>query len=269
MTAQRKTALITGASAGIGHAFAHVFAQHDFDLVIVARREEKLRELSVELEAEFGVSVTVMAQDLSDPNAAQELFDKVTEAGIAIDVLVNNAGLATVDTVHTADPADINNLVNVNVVALTMLTKLFVDGMVERGYGRILNVASIVSFFPTPTFAAYGASKAYVLSFTEAISQELKGTGVSATAICPGYTKTDMITGAVEHNGLHAIDRLTPSVFQMDATQVAKEGYRKAMQGRAVHINGLHNQVAAEWLRYQPRWLVRNAGGIMSRLLNS
>ena len=267
--AERRTALITGASAGIGRAFAHVFAENDYDIVVVARREEKLEELRKEIETEFGVAVSVMAQDLSDPKAPQQLFDKVTDSGITIDVLVNNAGLATVDPVHTASPEDIANLVNVNVVSLTMLTKLFVDGMVERGDGRIINVASIVSFFPTPTFATYGASKAYVLSFTEAMSQELKGTGVTATAICPGYTKTDMITEAVEQNGLHAIDRFTPAAFQMDAMQVAREGYRKAMRGRAVHINGIHNQVAAEWLRYQPRWLVRNAGGIMTRFMKS
>lgn len=269
MAAERRTALITGASAGIGRAFALVFAENDHDLVVVARRKEKLEELQKEIETDFGVSVTVMAKDLSDPNAAQELYDEVTEAGIDIDVLVNNAGLANVGRVHEAEVADVANLVNVNVVALAMLSKLFVDPMIERGYGRIVNIASIVSFFPTPTFAAYGASKAFVLSFTEAMSQELKGTGVAATAICPGYTKTDMISGAVEQNGLHTIDRFTPAAFQMDAMQVAREGYRKCMQGRAVHVNGIHNQVAAEWVRLQPRWLVRNAGGIMSRFIKS
>lgn len=269
MTKIRKTALITGASAGIGRAFAEVFAENDYDLVVVARRSEKLEELKAELESEFGVYVTVLAKDLSNPSASQEIYEDLQKQGLEIDVLVNNAGLATVDAVHKADCADIMNLVNVNVVALTNLTKLFLDPMVERGNGRIINVASIVSFFPTPNFAAYGASKAYVLSFSEALSQELRGTGVTVTAICPGYTKTDMISGAVDHAGLHSVDKFMPGMLQMDALTVAREGFRKCMQGRAVHVNGIHNQIAAEWVRLYPRWMVRNAGGLMSRVFKS
>ena len=268
MDTPRKTALITGASAGIGRAFAAVFAENDYDLVVVARREEKLQDLKKEIETESGVQVTVLAKDLSDPNAPSEIHAELAEQGIDIEILVNNAGLATVDPLHQADATDVMNLVNVNVVALTALTKLFVDDMVERGHGRVINVASIVSFFPTPNFATYGASKAYVLSFSEALSQELRGTGVTVTAICPGYTKTDMISGAVEQADLHSMDKMMPSFLQMDAMTVAREGYRKCMQGRAVHVNGLHNQLTAEWVRYQPRWFIRNAGGMMSRLLN-
>jgi len=145
--------------------------------------------------------------------------------------------------------------------------QLFVDAMVERGSGRVINVASIVSFFPTPSFATYGASKAFVLSFSEALSQELRGTGVTVTAVCPGYTKTDMINDAVDSTKLETMNTMLPNAFQMDALTVAREGYKKCMQGRAVHINGLHNRIATEWVRLQPKWLVRNAGGLMSRVL--
>ena len=269
MTTARETALITGASSGIGRALAEVFAEHDYDLVVVARREEKLQELKAELEEECGVSVTVLAKDLSDVNAPQEIFEELQAQNVTVDVLVNNAGLATVDNVHEADRQDVLNLVKVNVLALTDLTKLFVDGMVARGSGRVLNIASIVGFFPTPSFATYGASKAFVLSFTEALSQELRGTGVTATAVCPGYTKTEMITDAVHQGGLESIDSLMPGVLQMDARTVAKEAYKKCIQGRAVHVNGLHNYLATEWLRLQPRWLVRNAGGLISRVMSS
>jgi hypothetical protein len=268
MDTQKNTALITGASAGIGRAFAHVFAENDFDLVVVARRAEKLEELKKEIESEYGVAVTVLAKDLSEQNASKEIADELFNRKIEIEVLVNNAGLATVAPLHEANHDDIMNLINVNVVALSSMTKLFVDQMVDRGHGRVINVASIVSFFPTPNFAAYGASKAYVLSLSEALSQELKGTGVTVTAVCPGYTKTDMISGAVEQGELHSMDKLVPAAFQMDAMKVAREGYQKSQQGRAVHINGIHNQMAAEWIRFQPRWFVRNAGGMMSRLLN-
>lgn len=263
----RKTALITGASAGIGRAFAQVFAENDYDLVVVARRAEKLEELRTELEADFGVAVTVLAKDLSDIESPKAIYDELEAQGIEIDVLVNNAGLATLDPIHETAREELMNLVKVNVVALTDMTKLFVDSMVGRGWGRVINVGSIVSFFPTPNFAAYGASKAYVLSFTEALSQELRGTGVCATAICPGYTKTDMIDNAVNDADLHTMNNMLPNALQMDALTVAREGYKKSMQGRAVHINGLHNRIAAEWVRLQPKWLVRNAGGLMSRTL--
>ncbi len=263
----RKTALITGASAGIGRAFAQVFAENDYDLVVVARRAAKLEELKRELETDYGVSVTVLAKDLSDIHAPQEIHAELHASGIEIDVLVNNAGLATLDPFQQQSREDVMNLVMVNVVALTDLTKLFVDDMVERGSGRIVNIASIVSFFPTPSFATYGASKAFVLSFSEALSQELKGTGVTATAICPGYTKTDMISGAAEQTKLETMTKMLPDALQMDALTVAREGYKKCMQGRAVHVNGLHNRIATEWVRLQPKWLVRNAGGLISRVL--
>ena len=267
MDTSRRTALITGASAGIGRAFAQVFAENDYDLVVVARRAVKLDELKSELEEDFGISVRVLAKDLSKIDSPQEIFDELEGQGIDVDVLVNNAGLATLDPFHQQRREDVMNLVMVNVVALTDLTKLFIDAMVERGSGRVINVASIVSFFPTPSFATYGASKAFVLSFSEALSQELRGTGVTVTAVCPGYTKTDMINDAVDSTKLETMNNMLPDAFQMDALTVAREGYKKCMQGRAVHINGLHNRIATEWVRLQPKWLVRNAGGLMSRVL--
>lgn len=267
MAACNKTALITGASSGIGLELARVFAANEYDLVIVARRRAKLNALKKELEAEHGVSVTVLAKDLSRRAAPQAIFDALLERKIDVDVLVNNAGLAVVEPFQDSDIESISDLVQVNVVALTLLTKLFLGPIIERGAGRILNVASVVSFYPTPNFAAYGASKAYVLSLSEALSEELRGTGVTVTALCPGYTETEMIDGAVAETELESWEHLIPSAWKMSAAKVAEQGFHACMAGRAVHVTGLPNQLATEYVRHQPKWLVRKAGGVMSRLL--
>jgi short-subunit dehydrogenase len=267
MPASETTALITGASSGIGLELARVFAANGFDLVIVARRRAKLNALKKELESEYGVSVTVLARDLSTPNAAKGVFNALQEREIDVDVLVNNAGLAIVEPFHAIEFDSLSKLVQVNVVALTQLTKLFVEPMVERGDGRILNVASVVSFYPTPKLAAYGASKAFVLSLSEALSEELRGTGVTVTALCPGYTETDMIEGAIDGTELDSWDHLIPSVWKMSAAKVAEQGFRACMAGQAVHVTGLPYRVATEYVRHQPKWFVRRAGGILSKLL--
>lgn len=261
----RETALVTGASAGIGRELARVFAQHEYDLVLVARRQELLEELAAELEEDYEVSVTVLACDLSNPAAPKSIYDTLQQRGIEIDVLVNNAGLALLDPFYEVPVDDVMALVQVNVVALTHLTRLFIEPMVNRGSGRILNVASVVSFYPTPSFATYGASKAFVLSLSEALTQELHGTGVTVTALCPGYTETNMIGAAVQNGGLGKWDRFIPSLMKMTAAEVAQEGYKACMKGKAVHVTGLPNQFAAEWIRLQPKWLVRNAGGFLAR----
>ncbi len=266
MTAEREAALVTGASSGIGLELARIFARHGNHLVVVARRAEKLEALKEELESDFGIEVKVLVKDLSRPDAPREIYDELQENGIRVGVLVNNAGMSVVDSFQAADTSDIMSMVQVNVVALTEMTKLFVGPMVERGRGRILNVASVVSYYPTPRFATYGASKAFILSLTEALSEDLKGTGVTATVLCPGYTKTEMIADTMNSSGLERWDRFIPSVWKMDASKVAKEGYRACMKGRSVHVSGVLNQVATEWVRHQPKWLVRNTGGIMSRI---
>ncbi len=266
MSTYRETALITGASSGIGRELAKVFAKNDYDVVLVARREAALRELADELIENYGVEATVMPKDLSTREAPRELFDSVQAAGISVDVLVNNAGVATTQFFRDASFEDTMNILHVNAASVTGLSHLFLNPMIERGHGRILNVASIVSFVPTPSFAIYGATKAFVLSLSEALSEELKGTGVTVTALCPGYTQTDMISGAFQETGYAEIESLVPRFVKMTAEKVAQEGYRACMSGRAVHITGLPNQLSAQWLRYQPRWLVRSVGGMMARM---
>ncbi len=266
MSVERETALITGASSGIGRELATVFARNDYDIIVVARREAALRELADELSETFGVEVTVMPKDLSAPDAPRELFDAVHDSGKQVDVLVNNAGVATTQFFRDAALDDVMNILNVNAASVTALCHLFLQPMLERGQGRILNVASVVSFVPTPSFAIYGATKAFVLSLSEALSEELKGSGVTVTALCPGYTQTDMISGAFQETGYAEFESLVPSFVKMTPAQVAQEGFKACMSGRAVHVSGLPNQLGTQWVRYQPRWLVRSVGGFMARM---
>ncbi|HZC76160.1 MAG TPA: SDR family oxidoreductase, partial [Ktedonobacterales bacterium] len=185
-----ETALVTGASSGIGEELARLFARDGYDLVLVARGKTQLEALAAELRQRHGVSLTVLATDLAQPAAAQAIYDELTRAGITVDVLVNNAGYATYGS-FTEIPAETElAMLQVNMAALTHLCKLFLPPMVRRGSGRVLNVASTAAFQPGPLMAAYYASKAYVLSLSEALANELRGTGVTVTALCPGPTRS-------------------------------------------------------------------------------
>lgn len=262
---KRKTALITGASAGIGRELAREFAAGGFDLVVVARSEDKLQSLAEELKSEFGIAVIVLPKDLSKARAPLEIRKALKEQDIAIEVLVNNAGVTEMGKFHETDIQKLLQIVHVNIASLTALTRLFVEPMVERGSGRILNVASITSFSPVPSLAAYGASKAYVLSLTEALSDELHGTGVTATALCPGLTDTNMLAGAEDS---HPHVKWVPATLVMDPERVAREGYRACMRGTVVLVPGVANQVVANWGRLYPRWVVRTVNGIVGRFAN-
>jgi short-subunit dehydrogenase len=259
---RRGTALITGASSGIGAELSRVFARNGFDLVLVARRKEALAALSSELERDCGVRATVIASDLTAGDAPAKLFAAVRRRGIAVDVLVNNAGVAVFDRFVRNTPDDQMGLLRLNVVAVAALTRLFVAPMVARRRGRILNVASVAAFQPTPWLALYGASKAFVLSLTESLAVELEGTGVTATALCPGFTDTPLVTSA--ERKLHK-PGLVPSIFMLDATAVAKEGYDACMAGRTICINGLPYEVVVQWAHLWPRWVVRTVGGMLGR----
>jgi short-subunit dehydrogenase len=259
MAEHRKTALITGASAGIGRELAKVFAQHRFDLVVVARSQDKLEQLAAVLKQTQHINVTVIVKDLMLPEAPQELFDAVQAQGIEIDVLVNNAGVGYFEPFNTTELDQILKLVQLNVVALTALTRLFLAPMVKRRRGRIMNVASVAGFQPTPTFAVYGASKAFALSLSEALAEELRGSGVTVTALCPGFTSTEMVHGAGVEGG---IEQVIPSALLMDVETVAREGYAACMAGEVIHVNGLFYKLGVGWTRIQPRWLVRRAAGV-------
>ena len=189
MDEKRATALITGASSGIGVVFAREYASRGYDLIIAARRTDRLNKVATAITKDTGVAVTVVASDLSVPNSAAKLAKAV--GSTPVDVLVNNAGWGNIGPFSEEDLTSMADEINVNVIALTQLSRLFVDPMIERGRGTIINIASTAAYQPVPNMAVYAATKAYVLSFTEALWGELQGTGVSALAVSPGGTETE------------------------------------------------------------------------------
>ncbi|MEX2015646.1 MAG: SDR family oxidoreductase [Candidatus Hydrogenedentales bacterium] len=263
MNEPKGAALITGASAGIGRELARQFAANGHDVILVARRADALRELARELKSDHGVRASAIALDLAEPDAPESLYRRVRQRKLQVDVLVNNAGVSVVRPFAEATLADHRRVLRINAEALTALTYLFLGPMRERGYGRILNVASIVSFFPTPHFAVYGATKAYVLSLTEALAAELRGSGVTVSALCPGFVDTDMVRAALADKS--AIARWTSTVNSLDAAAVAREGYRACMSGKVVHLDRWSNEMLVQWLKLQPRWLVRRVGALFAR----
>lgn len=254
--------LITGASQGIGRELAQEFARRGHDLILVSRSKDKLDELSVELTREFKTNSLVVPQDLTKPTGPASLLKKVEEAGETIAVLVNNAGALEVGAFVQMPTEKVVNLVNLNVTALTTLTSLVLPGMVERGSGRILNVASLAAFQPLPAMAAYAASKAYVLALTEALSEELKGSGVTVTALCPGLTDTAMVQSMKAQSDVVA---KTPGMLISDPKDVARLAYQGVMSGRVIVVPGIGNQLTAAWSQVNPRWLVRNVAGFLTR----
>ena len=245
----RPTALVTGASAGIGLELARILAREGHDLVLVARREAQLKELAGELKDRYGAESTVVTADLAEPDAATQVVQAV--AGTPIDVLVNNAGFGGVGGFDTRTRDDDMRMVAVNVTALTDLTKQLLPGMLARGRGRILNVASTAAFQPGPFMAVYYATKAYVLSLSQALAEETSGTGVTVTCLCPGVTDT-------EFHGVAGTDAqpLTSGALSMSATAVAEAGYKAMMRGKMIEIPGLHNKVGAHSVRVAPRRVV-------------
>ncbi len=258
----RETVLITGASGGIGLELAREFAGHDFDLIIVARRESNLQALAERCRREHGVRVHVLPMDLLGPDAAAKLVQQIEDNGLGVDVLVNNAGLMEMGGFAEIEIDRHERLLQLNVMLLTSLTRRLLPDMIERGRGRILNVASTSSFQPVPSMALYAASKAFVLSLSESLSEELKGTGVTVTALCPGITKTEMYDRASEE---HAIARSLPGFLLSDVETVARDGYEACVAGRAVVVPGLPNQLMAGAIGFYPRWIVRGIGGLIGR----
>jgi len=249
MTEARPTALVTGASSGIGLELARLFAKGGHDLILVARNEAKLNELALYLGKMYRCNVEVIPADLSQPEVAEALVEELKTRGLTVDVLVNNAGFGESKPFVEQDLRRVMEMIQLNMTTLTQLTRLILPRMIAAKQGRILNVASIAAFLPGPLMAVYYASKAYVLSFSEAIANELKGTGVTVTALCPGPTRTGFATaaGATATNLFH-----TPGV--MDAAPVAEAGYRGCMKGKAVVIPGLLNKVLVWVIALSPRW---------------
>ena len=254
--------LITGASAGIGAELAREFARHGHPLTLVARRKEALAALAAELARDHGVDVKVIAQDLAKPGGPAAVVKAAQAGGETIGILVNNAGISETGPFVDAPTERLLALIDLNVRALTEMTHRLLPGMVERGAGRVLNVASMAAFQPLPTMGVYAASKVFVLSFTEALSEELHGSGVSATALCPGFTQTDMMD---EIQAGSAVARKMPQQMLSKPADVAALGYRALMSGQTVAVPGLPNQLTAAWAQVTPRWLTRALTGFATR----
>jgi len=243
-------ALVTGASSGIGRALLDCFAAEGIDLVITARDEASLNAAAAEITARYGVAVTVIPLDLAEPRAAHRLFEEVGRRGITVEYLVNNAGFGHYGFFHEATPTKMDEMVQVNVAALVTLTRLFLPEMVARGRGRILQIASLAGFQPGPLMAVYYATKAFVVSCSEAVAEELRGSGVTVTCLCPGATHTDFARRA----GIEDIRLFRMGT--MEARQVAKVGYAGMLKGKTTVIPGLFNQLLALSIRFTPRRLV-------------
>lgn len=256
------TVLITGASSGIGEALARRFAKEGHALVLVARRADKLRALADELATAHGVKAVVQPADLAQPGAAHGLATELKRKRIEVDVLVNNAGVLEQGEFCAIDAERHQQLIDLNVSALTAMLAAFVPAMRERGFGRVLNLASIAAFQPVPTLATYAATKAYVLSLTESLSEELKGSGVTVTALCPGVTATPMVEHAAAANA--KLSQL-PRFLVGDADAVADEGVRACLRGDVIAVPGVFNLAGVLAARATPKWLVRAVGGALAR----
>jgi short-subunit dehydrogenase len=252
-TRNSRRALITGASAGIGHEFARIFAADGWSLVLVARRADVLGEVAAELKEKHGTESTVIAADLGTREGVQSVVRAVAEKGLQIDAVVNNAGYGLAGAFVQLDLEKQLGMVDLNVSALTLLTRAFLPGMVERSQGAILNVASTAAFQPGPFMAVYYATKAYVASLSEALAEEVRDTGVTVTALCPGYTETGFAKRASE---LHRPRLFAGPMGTGDAREVAEFGYRAMLKGQRIAVPGLTNKVAAWSARFSPRGLV-------------
>jgi short-subunit dehydrogenase len=246
-----KTALITGASNGIGYELAKVNAANGINLVLVARNKGKLEELRKEIEEEKKVWVYTVGKDLSLPGAAKEVYDELKTRSISIDYLINNAGFGDVGLFEESDWDRQEQMINLNIMAVAHFTRLFLPDMICRGGGRIMNLASTASFQPGPTMSVYFATKAFVLSFSEALNNEVKKHGITVTALCPGPT----------HSGFQsAASRQDPKFFNGNkfpsSREVAEFGYRAMIKGTSVAVHGFKNSLFVKSLKFVPRSLV-------------
>ncbi len=255
--AHQRTVLITGASSGIGEAFAHVFAARGFDLVLTARREERLRAVAVRLGQEHGRTVHVIPGDLSRRDTPAALCAEIATRGLVIDALVNNAGYGVPGSFASSSWERHEAMLHVMVMAVAELTHAVLPGMIERRYGRIINVASLAGLAPAPAgHTLYAAVKALMIKFSEALSQEVERHGVHVTALCPGFTLSEFhdVTGT-----RGTVSRL-PSWLWMDADTVARQGVDAVMAGTHLYVNGRVNRTIAALVKYLPSRLVDAAG---------
>ena len=256
---RKRTVLITGTTSGIGQALSEVFAAEGFDLVLVSRNEQKLKGQAGSLKERYGAAAVTIAKDLADPKAPAEVFSAMQEKGIAVDVLVNNAGFNESGPFSETSIEKELQLLQVHVAALTHLTKLFLPAMLRNGYGKILNLGSTGSFAPCPLDAVYCASKAYILSFSHALRAELSGTGVSVSTLCPGATRTEFARKANMESAL--LFRR----FTMDPETVARIAYRGLMKDKKAIIPGLYNRMLVSSIPLTPGFILDRVSKLLLR----
>ncbi len=245
------TVLITGASGGIGYELAKLFAKEHHNLVLVARNGPRLTQVADELQRQFGITARTVALDLAEPAAPQSLSAQLQREGIAVDILVNNAGYGKFGEFAEVPLEQSQGQIQLNITALTELTKLFLGPMLERRSGKIMNVASTAGFQPGPLMAVYYATKAYVISFSEALANELSDKGIVVTCLCPGATETGF-AGRAGNDESRLFKKLRP----MDAKTVARAGYHGLLKGKTLVIPGFRNWLVAESVRISPRKMV-------------
>jgi short-subunit dehydrogenase len=238
MASTKRTALITGASSGFGLEFAKLFAKDGYDVVLVSRNPERLAEVAMDLKVEYGVRTVILEKDLSVPGSAKQLYDEVQSSHITVDVLVNNAGVSERGFFHETDMEKELSIIQLNVISVFELTKLFLRDMVARNDGRILQLSSTAAKSPQPLMAVYGATKAFVYSFSEAIINELKDTNVFMTVLLPGPSDTDFFHKAhAENTVVYKKSKLS------DPRDVARDGYKALMKGKGKVVSGMKNKV--------------------------
>ena len=241
--------VVTGASSGIGAAIAKELASRGHSVALVARREERLQTLATDLTSSYGVSADVIAADLSDPSERERLADELRGKGRVVDVLVNNAGFGHQADFATSPRERMVEMVNLNVEAVVDLTSRFLTGMIDRGRGSVINIASTAAFQPLPGSAVYAATKSFVLSFSEAIRTELRGSGVTVTAVCPGPVKTEF----TEVAGFGGVEDRTPNAVWMSADEIAEHAIDGAVNDRRVVVPGALNRAGALVGQHSPR----------------
>lgn len=246
------TALITGASGGIGYELARIAASKNMNMVLVARSKEKLDQLRKELKEKYQIKVWVFAHDLSNPATLPELVEEIDNLGLEINILINNAGIGDYGKYLETSPGREMEMLNLNILALSYLTKVFYRRMVHAGYGRILNLSSIAGFMPGPYMSVYYATKAYVQSLTEALAAEARGTGVTLTALCPGPTESNFFAGSSVTN--YSTIKLLMSYPK--AETVARYGFKAMMRGRTIAVHGLRNKLLILMINFIPRKVV-------------
>lgn len=245
------TTLITGASNGIGLELSKIHASNGDDLVLVARNKAKLDELKIELESQYQIKVYTIGKDLSSQNAAKEVYDQTSKENIQIDYLINNAGFGDFGMFVDLDWSKQEQMIHLNITTLTQFTHLYLQDMLKRGSGKIMNVASTAAFQSGPTMAVYYATKAYVLSFSEAVDNEVREKGITITTLCPGPTESGFqAAAAMEESALFKEKKLPTS------KEVALYGYKAMMKGKTIAIHGLMNTILAYSVRFMPRKLV-------------